>query len=353
MSSVGDNLGSGAPHQIWPSGAQAPADGHEVVDAIDAIVEDLVEQRVGRTEIAPGLRISLEDELRSHVRATSNWVTFPWLNRVVRYPAKPDHQSLRTWRNRDLVTADEQSRLLGIRVAVFGLSVGSNIVDQLSHSGIGGSFLIADKDRVSPSNLNRIRASMTDVGLKKTTVAGRKLAQTDPYIEQVHLPDGYVPRVTDSLLEEYRPDLIFDEVDNLAIKAMIRRVAMRLRIPVIMVGDIGDRSVVDVERYDIDENPTPFNGQIPKASYEQLLRDEIRDPREILQLLVALNGPENISERLFASATNPELGGLPQLGATATAGAALADRIVRAIVLDRALASDRYVCNPDATLRLP
>lgn len=46
---------------------------------------------------------------------------------------------LRTFRNRNLITVGEQSVLSEARVAVLGLSVGSNVVDQFVQTGIGAA----------------------------------------------------------------------------------------------------------------------------------------------------------------------------------------------------------------------
>ncbi len=323
----------------------------QVVDGLDAFVDERIERLFGRVEQTDTALEEARTKARVEIEDASNWVHVPWLHTVIRYPAKEEHRDIRTWRNKNLITPEEQQKLLEARIAVIGLSVGSNIVDQLSQSGIGDAFLMADRDRISPSNLNRIRASMADIGLKKTVVAGRKLSLVDPYIEQLHLPEGYVEDETDIILEQWRPDIIFDEVDDLAVKAMIRRVAKELRIPVVMVGDIHERSVIDVERYDISSDVQPFNGKISEADYQRLLHREVA-PEEVIGLLVQLNGIENISERLFASAGDPSLGGLPQLGSTAARGGTHAEKISRAIILDQGLESGTYVDNPDAFLRL-
>lgn len=339
------------PPELWSEADVDMEKPSSVVETLDDLVEERLEQRFGRQSVSEEERATARDTISLEMSETSNWVYFPWDDRVVRYPSQADHLSIRTWRNKNLVTEEEQQKLALAKVAIFGLSVGSNVAAQLAQSGIGGEFLLADADRISPSNLNRMRASMADVGIKKTVFVGRKMAEVDPYIKQTHLGDGYKGIATDEVLEQWSPDIIFDEVDNLSVKAMIRQTAQRLKVPVMMVGDIGERSIIDIERYD-QPGTTPFNGKLTAETYQRLLADNVKDPAEIMQLLVQLNGMENISERLFASATNPELGGLPQLGSTASAGAAMAERASRAILLGEELPSGTYIHNPDTTLRL-
>lgn len=320
-----------------------------IIDPIDNIIDDIAELRHGKMGSMSPAADETRTELLDRGVAYGEWVHFPWKRAVVRYPESSDHFELRTFRNRHLVTTDEQRILGDATIAVFGLSVGSNILDQLAQSGIGRNFILADPDRITPTNLNRIRATMADVGLRKTVVAGRKLSEVDPYVGQLHLENGYTDDV-DELLENTLPDVIVEEVDDLSAKARIRRIARELEIPLVMVGDIGERSILDVERYD-EGNTQPFNGKLSQKEYEQLLEGDV-DPAKLQKLLIKLNGLRNISPRLLRSAGDPELGGFPQLGATAAAGAALANSAIRGILLDRDMNSGTYVANPDKTLRL-
>jgi tRNA A37 threonylcarbamoyladenosine dehydratase len=59
--------------------------------------------------------------------------------------------------------------------------------------GVGGRFRLADFDVFSLSNMNRLRASVQDVGLKKTHLAARQMFEIDPYLEIEIWPDGLSP----------------------------------------------------------------------------------------------------------------------------------------------------------------
>jgi len=279
------------------------------------------------------------------------WVFFPWSGELIRYPDMQEHRRLRTLRNRDLITVSEQRALAEARIAVFGLSVGSNVVDQFVQIGIGGSYLIGDTDRVSPSNLNRIRATMRHVGMAKIDVLACKISEADPFIEQIHLADGYTSDATDHLLE-FRPSLIVEEVDDLVTKARIRRWASESRTPLLMVGDIGERSVIDVERHDLG-HVRPFNGRVNEATFAKLVDGQLT-PAEERRLLVNIAGPKNLTVRLITSAlrVGSDLAGMPQLGSAASAGAAVASVAARAIIGQEALKSGAYVLSPRRMLRL-
>ncbi|WP_282204293.1 ThiF family adenylyltransferase [Kitasatospora fiedleri] len=90
---------------------------------------------------------------------------------------------MRTDRNRDKITREEQRHLLGRRIGVIGLSVGSSAALTCAMEGVGGSFRLADFDRLSLSNLNRLRAGVHEIGLEKTVICARRLYELDPYLD--------------------------------------------------------------------------------------------------------------------------------------------------------------------------
>ena len=71
---------------------------------------------------------------------------------------------LRTDRNRNLITAEEQHRLGALRIGVVGLSVGHVIAHTLVMQGLCGELRLADFDDLELSNLNRIPATVFDLG---------------------------------------------------------------------------------------------------------------------------------------------------------------------------------------------
>lgn len=329
-------------------GWQAP----QILDPSDPTPD--VPAESGRLSHAAPVIIDPIEEIREELEDASHegvWVHFPWSNTLVRYPDRDAHFHLRTYRNRDLITPEEQQKLRTARIAVFGLSVGSNIVDQFAQIGLGGAFLISDYDRLSPTNLNRLRATMSSVGMTKVDILARKLSEVDPWIEQVHLPDGFDEN-TEAVLNEFKPDILIEEVDDLPAKAKLRLWAAKTGTPLLMAGDYGEKSVLDVERHDL-ATVRPFNGQLSTATFERLLTGDI-DDAEARQMLIKLVGVRNISVRLLRSGLNldGELAGTPQLGSTASAGATLASVAARAILTGEPLKSGRYSNSPRRQLKL-
>ncbi len=315
-----------------------------IIDPIDYVAEDLFELYNPDKIDNPKARAQFCAEVKNQGVKYGRWFHYSYDNSLVRFPEEEEYYNLRTFRNRNLITYDEQRRLRKNKIAVFGLSVGSNIVDSAVQTGIGNEYLLFDPDRLSPTNLNRIRANMGHIGLQKTTVAGRKMAELDPYIAQQHFVDGYNQNTDDILFNEM-PDIIIEEADDVEVKARVRRIAKKLGIMVLTVGDIGDKLVLDVERYD-QENVEPFNGKISAKEFEALVEDKSKiSNKDRETMLMKMLGLKNMSTRLIDSSMvrNIELAGFPQLGTTAAMGGVAVAVAMRDILLDRKVNSGTRV----------
>jgi hypothetical protein len=309
-----------------------------VVDSIDYLSDDLFELYHPELKDDGPSRVMFHEKISEQGLSYGLWFHYPWNNSLVRFPDNDDYYNLRTFRNRNLITKNEQNILRTKKIAAFGLSVGSNIIDNTTQSGIGNNYLLFDFDRLSPTNLNRIHASMGYVGLFKTTVAGRKMADLDPYIKQQHFINGY-NRETDDILRAEKPDIIIEEVDNLDVKARLRIIASELNIPLVMVGDAGDKIVLDIERHD-KEDVKHFNGKLSQKEINMLLGGKI-SAKVQESTLIKLLGIKNLSPRLIESGMvrGTELIGFPQLGTTASIGGAMACVAIRDILLNRKIES--------------
>lgn len=322
-----------------------------VFDPVVEVANDLYEYNHPDKKDDVQRREAFVDDILRQGSQYGRWFLFPWSGELVRYPEMAEHRALRTSRNRDLITADEQSRLYDSTVAVFGLSVGSKVVENLVTSGIGGKIIIGDPDSITPSNLNRLSAGFTDVGSLKLDTAAKNISEIDPYIEQVHFTDG-VTNENLELLNEHKPAVVFDEVDDLAIKAALRKFGDKAGVPIVMATDLGDRSLIDVERYDLSDTK-PFNGRLKPAEVESLAEGSV-SPERVLKLMMKIVGIRHITSRMLQSAMEIDktLPGMPQLGTTAAVGGAHAAIAAREIILGRKLSSGRYVCSPKKTLHL-
>lgn len=270
------------------------------------------------------------------------WIVYPWRNIVVKTVPEDTYFILRTARNRNVITHGEQLRYRGASVGIIGLSVGSAILSALVMSGGPKRIKIADFDIVEITNLNRLRAKLTDVETEKVLVAAREVWELDPFA-QVQMWEKGVARDTipDFLAGDPKLDMVIDEMDSLDLKVRLRFAAREARVPVLMATDIGDRAILDIERYDLDPATPIFNGRVPEletANLEKLTFPEwVGFARKIV-------GEEAHDERMASSVAlvGKELAGVPQLGPTASvAGMAIA-YAVRKMAAGATVPSGRY-----------
>ncbi|MDB5185192.1 MAG: UBA/THIF-type binding protein [Candidatus Saccharibacteria bacterium] len=322
-----------------------------VIDPVEAIADDLYELHNPAIKADDAARAAFVSDVLAQGKAFGTWHHMPWSGALVRFPDVADHRALRTSRNRNLITAPEQAVLYASKMAIFGLSVGSNIVERLVLSGIGGSIAMGDFDRLSPSNLNRINGVFSDVGAGKIDLMARKISEVDPYIEQTHFHQGFNASIVPEL-SSFAPSVIFDEVDQMQAKAQMRAFAMEQGVPLIMATDLGDRSLIDVERHDLG-TAKPFHGKVKKELFDRMVSGDISDD-ERKKLTAKIVGLRHVTTRMLESLMEVEktIPGLPQLGTTASMGGSLAAVAAREIVLGHELPSGRYVSSPKTVLKL-
>lgn len=280
------------------------------------------------------------------------WFYFPWSNRLVQYPDEDDLRDLLTFRNQYLITAEEQRKLGQKVIAYAGLSVGMKVLEDTVRTGMARKIVIADPDVVSIMNLNRLNATMSEVGMRKTDVAGIRVSELNPYIQQVHFREGVTPTNIHAIGQQHRADLIYEHVDHLPTKIMLRKTARDELIPLVMATDIGDKSLIDVERYD-EGQETMFQNRLTDTEIDLLEKGRL-SPQQTQEMIVKIIGHENISRRMASSLGHIglTLGGIAQLATTASAGAAYAAVAGREILTNRGLASGRYVITPQDILKI-
>ena len=276
-----------------------------------------------------------------------NWVYYPWKQSIVHMPSESDYNELIHGRDRDMVTADEQAALKSASALFAGLSVGSHVLEHMTYAGVGGTQYLADFDTIDGSNLNRIHAGALQVGEAKVDWFAKKSSELTPYTKLHVLRDG----VTEASLAEMNvPDIIFDEVDNFATKALLRCYAKEHKRPLIMASDVGYTSIIDIERYD--QGAELFNGRLNQVTIERMLAGELT-PKDSMDVTTKLIGLSNASFRLLRSVNNPAIEAFPQLEVSAAQGGALATVAARDILLGRPVKSGRYIHNARKDLRLP
>jgi molybdopterin/thiamine biosynthesis adenylyltransferase len=259
---------------------------------------------------------------------------YPWHNLVIKTVEREDYLSLKTNRNRDLITDEEQQKLSEFTVAVLGLSVGSNIAFLLTQTGISNKIFLADPDTLDTSNLNRLLTGVQDLGLNKAIISARKISEGNPYAEPVPLVEGIDDKKLEELLKTGGIHCIVEEVDALPIKISSRKLAMKYKVPVVMITDNGFSIAIHVERYDLGHRlifekdlaywDKKFEGGLDHQKVSQIIIEDI------------FGSVEKIDKKLFASnirIMKKELVSWPQLGSTAMLGGAAATQMIKKIAL--------------------
>ena len=298
-------------------------------DSALQLIDRLDQQRNQLAQIIPTPSTHLMEE-------GSRWVYYPWRRAVVRLLAAKSFSTLRLDRNRNKLTRAEQARQRTVRVGVVGLSAGHSIAHVLAMEGLVGELRLADFDTVELSNLNRIPASVLDLGINKALVAARRIAEIDPYLRVVVQPEGVTKENLGAFLDGL--DLVIEECDSLDMKFLVREMARELRIPVLM--ETSDRGVLDVERFDVEPDRPIFHGLLGDMDSTRLagLTTAQKAP-----FVIRIIGARDASARGAASLleVGQTITGWPQLGSEVTLGAATAAAAVRRIGLGQDLPSGR------------
>lgn len=280
-------------------------------------------------------------------------IIYQLLNKVIRILPRESFMRLLCSRNRNLINNEEQKKFSSINVAVAGLSVGSNICRVMAMQGGSMKLSIADADVISTSNLNRISASLFDVGEKKAVALERQLLSINPYIKIRAFSNGINEKViTDFALNA---DIIFDEVDDLPLKLSLRNYAKKMSLPLIMITDNGDNVMVDIERFDKNQNLLPFHGLLSRSDLSIIEGSCGKlSPQDRVKLSLKIVQPHNAVQRMQDSLleVGTVLNTWPQLGTAANLAGVVGSYIVRKIALNELLVSGRHQVSIDERLMI-
>ncbi|MFA5954337.1 MAG: ThiF family adenylyltransferase [Patescibacteria group bacterium] len=329
---------------------------------IQQVVDDYREQLVELYQIEHPANVyapTFVAELEAHLAALEKeaplwsrgrWAFFPWIGTIVHVLEEAPFQTVRTARNRNLITEAEQKKFYNTVVGIAGLSVGNSVALAIVLQGGARHIRLADHDALALSNTNRVRAGVADLGLPKVEMTARQIYLLNPYATVELFPDGITKDNIAAFFEgPPKLDVVIDEVDNLAVKYLIREQAKKHRLPIVMAADNGDNAVVDIERYDQNPDLAFFQGRLGDVTYEELLS---LDKFGIGKMITKHVGPENVTERMQQSLL--EMGktivSWPQLGGAALLNGAAVAYAVRKIIIDEPLEDNRALISLDEKL---
>jgi molybdopterin/thiamine biosynthesis adenylyltransferase len=263
------------------------------------------------------------------------WVYYPWKHCLVHLLDEEDFIAVRTVRNRYKITPEDQLRLRNKAVGIIGLSVGQSVATAIAMERIAGTIKIADFDILELSNLNRIRTGVMNLGIPKCIAVAREIAEIDPFLNVEIFPEGITAsNIEDFIGGERKLDLLIEESDNMEIKLLSRQVARNYKIPVVM--DTSDLMLMDIERFDLEENRPILHGLI-EENWDHLSADERK------QLALKLIELDKVSEKGRESLMQigKTITTWPQLATDVIAGGAVAAKFVREILLGNSVSSGR------------
>ncbi len=299
---------------------------------------------------------NFEDEFQKHLVGLKaeaplwqqgRWVYFPWISTLAHILEDEAFQLVRTARNRNLITQEEQEKFYNATIGIAGLSVGNSVVLAIVLQGGAKRIKLADHDRLALTNTNRIRSGVDNLGVLKVEMTARQIYLLNPYAEVELYPEGLTKENISNFFEGL--DIVVDELDNLAIKYCIREQARKHRIAVVMGADNGDNAVIDVERYD--ENPAQefFHNRMGEVTYEGLAGlDKFGIGKKIAQHI----GVETVTEAALSSflQIGKTVVSWPQLGGAALLNGCAIAYCVRKILNKQPLESNRALISMDEML---
>ena len=307
----------------------------EIVDHYAELIEEVFLIRNPKYKFGGDYKKECEAFVTDHcggkpIEAAGQWFYFPRDKKIVHYLPDTLHQELRTARNKNIITGEEQKKFYDFTVGIAGMSVGSHPALTISMMGGARRMKIADPDIISGSNLNRIRYDFTKVGEKKCEVVEELIYKMDPYADVRTYAEGINEQnIAEFLDGPPKLDVLIEEIDNLEMKIRLRLEARSRGIPVIMATDNGDNAIVDIERYDLDCNLQLFNGAAGDLTLEEFRNFP---PMELPRLATKIAGPKFVVPRMLESLfqVGKILYSWPQTGDAATlAGVAVAYAVKR------------------------
>lgn len=315
-----------------------------VHDELDSQLAELVRslepaRRFTTGELAEAVRLRLNG---TPPHEYGVWVYYPWCGRLVHLLDEQEFAQVRTDRNRNKITAEEQALLAKQKIGVIGLSVGQSVCLTLALERSFGELRIADFDTLDLSNLNRIRSGTPSLGHLKTINVAREIAEIDPFLKVTLFSKGLsTEQEVDAFLLEGGPlDVLVDECDSVGIKILARLRAKAHGIPVVM--DTSDRGMLDIERFDLEPGRPIMHGLIDHLDPMKAM--EATTQEEKLPFVVPMTGLDTLSKRMKGSMLEigQSVSTWPQLATSVVLGGAITGDVIRRMTLGTLSTSGRW-----------
>lgn len=297
---------------------------------------------IGKPEFATRLEVFIKERSGNDQSLAGDYIYYPWSGVVLHTISENEQNRLRTNRMNNLLTQEDQRILSALSCGVAGLSFGNGIALSLVYSGAAQTIKIADSDIFETTNLNRVRVGLPSVGEVKTTVTAREIYEINPYATVEIFDKGLDADNVDDFIRGSKPlKVVFDVVDDLGMKVLLRMAAKKAKIPVVMLTSLEDSILVDVERFDLEPDREVFHGLLGNVvddliSMRMTEQDKARYAMEIVN-------PRNVSYRNLSSLASigSELVSRPHLFGTVSMVCGFASYIAKRIALGEDMPSMR------------
>jgi molybdopterin/thiamine biosynthesis adenylyltransferase len=135
-------------------------------------------------------------------------------------------------RNLGVISPSEQAKLLQSKVVIIGAGgLGGTVLEFLTRMGIG-KLIIADKDLIVDSNLNRqILSTENNLGQSKTEFAVKRVKEINSSIEIVGHPVFINSDNVKKIIEG--AEVVVDALDNLPSRFVLQKACRDLKIPLV------------------------------------------------------------------------------------------------------------------------
>lgn len=320
----------------------------QVIDSYNELLEELFLLRNPKHRFDKNFALPLKEFVNSFgvLKNHGNWFYFPWINSIIHFLPEEMHFEMRTGRNKNLITKEEQEKYYNSRVGILGMSVGSHVAMTLAMTGGAKNIKIADPDTLSGSNLNRIRTGYHNIGVSKVHIVARDIYLINPYANVKIYTQG----LTKENMEEFLTgggnlNCLVEEMDNPFLKLKVREYTKKLGIPVVMAADNSDSIITDVERYDLKKSTKILNGVIGSMKAEDFLD---ATPQEIPGMIAKIAGANIAAVRMLHSVVEvgKTLYSWPQLGTAANLCGSVLSYLTRKIILgEKNIKSGRFEVN--------
>ncbi len=315
------------------------------LDTFSTQLDELCEIRNPLLRDKPNEMDVAKEKFRNNNEEIGTWCYLPWLKKAIKILSEGYYFEVRTARNHNLITKEEQNKFRQSRIAVAGLSVGSNVALLNVLQGGAQNINLADYDVLGLSNLNRIIAGVGDLGEEKSKILARKLYELDPFLNLNLFSKGVNIENSDDFvrIDGQLVDVIVEEIDNIDMKIVLRKKAEQCKIPLFSITDNGDGVIVDIERYDKGYKFSDFAKRLESLGDKK--NDVKLSSQEIAQMVTKFIGAKDVELRMLDSVmeVGKTLYSWPQLGGAAVLSGVVGAYIIRQLVNDSDLDSGRYL----------